>query len=292
MRRAGASERVPVDHHRNVPAALQPISRTLGRGMRAAEHSLRSALARVNPSPVFVLGNQKSGTSAIAALLARACGLSCALDMRREVRRPTYPAVVRGEISFARYVRNNRYEFSHELIKEPNLTLLYDGLAQTFPSAKRVFVVRDPRDNLRSLLSTLGIRGDLEALDPGHPALSLPGWSLVLDARPLGIPGDHYVDQLAHRWSHCARVYLEHEDAMALSRYETFEADKLAEIARIAGAIGLPVREDVSAMLERQFQPPGDRSQSWLEFFGAAHLERIEAICSKEMAALGYPPRG
>lgn len=278
-----------VDHHRRVPALLRPVSRALGRQFRFLQHRTRSALANVNPEPLFVLGNQKSGTSAIAGLLAQACGLSVSLDMLQEAQRPVFQRVVSGELSFDDYVRVHRFEFSLDVVKEPNLTLLYPQIVERFSASRAVFVLRDPRDNIRSLLNGLAIPGDLPALESRHKGRVNAGWELVLDGRWLGIEGEHYIEQLAGRWCYCANVYREHADALILCRYEDFLADKLGELRRLADALGLPVVVDVSGELDRAFQPAGDRDVAWEAFFGADNLATIERVCGEVMDDLGYP---
>jgi hypothetical protein len=278
----------PVGRHARVPDWLRPVSWWLGRRFRWWHHALRSAAARVHPRPIFVLGNQKSGTSAIAGLLARGCGLSVSLDMLQETYFPTFHRVPAGEQSFERYVRINRWEFSHAVVKEPNLTILYPWLAEAFPESPVVYVVRDPRDNIRSLLNAISVPGDLEKLEERHRGEMNAGWELVLDGRWLGIEGEHFIDALAARWVYCARVYRDNADSMHLCRYEDFEADKLGELDRLAELLGLRMVNDVTADLQRPFQPPGDRSVGWHDFFGPANLARIESICGEAMPSLGY----
>lgn len=275
------------DRHLLLPAPLRPLTRALGKRYRRLQHAIRNLGASPHPRPIFVLGNQKAGTSAIAALLARACGLSGSIDMLMEVDRPLFQRVHAGELAFERYLRRNRWEFSHAVVKEPNLTFLYPQLVRAFPTSPVVFVVRDPRDNLRSLLGSLGLPGDAAALDPGAWSRLSRGWRLVLDSRWLGIPGDHYIEQLAGRWLRCVQIYRENADAMLRCRYEDFHGDKLGELRRLADALGLPVVADVSAHLDEPFQPSGGRETGWREFFGN-NLARIESICGDEMAALGY----
>ncbi len=274
--------------HQRVPGELWRFTFGAGRIYRRVEHALRSVLARENPRPVFVLGNQKSGTTAIAALLGRACGLSVSLDMLQETNFPCFHRVIEGKLSFERYRRRNRFEFSHEIVKEPNLTLLYPFLAEAFPGSEMVFVVRDPRDNIRSQLNRLQIPGDLPGLEAAYRQRLNAGWKLVVDGRWLGIEGDHYVDQLAGRWLHCVRIYRQAADRMRLVRYEDFMADKLGELGRLAADLELPVIEDVRDALDRDFQPRGQRGADWRDFFGAENLARIEKICAEEMDSLGY----
>jgi len=272
--------------HDFVPAALRPYSEALGRRVRDLEARARNLLARVNRRPLFVLGNQKSGTTAVAALLAGATGRSVTLDLSREVWAPSFHTIP-DRLSFEDFVARHRFAFSRDIVKEPNLTLFHEELVRVFPEASFLFVSRDPRDNLRSLLDRVGVRGDLESLPADH-ALPNPGWRLVLDSSWRGIPGEHYIERLAHRWCFCAEVYLRNAGSMTLCRYEDFDADKSGTIARLAGELGLPLEADVSERLGYPFQPPGDRSRAWVDFFGGDNLARIEAICAQGMRALGY----
>jgi hypothetical protein len=278
------------DHHSGVPPLLRPLSRRVGRGYRRVEHTLRNARSTPHEAPIFVLGNQKSGTSAIAALLGRACGLDVSLDMLMEVGRPRIQEVPAGSLSLDAYIRLNRWEFSHALVKEPNLTFLYPQLAAAFPRSRFVFIARDPRDNIRSLLNAIRIPGDLARLEDRQTRELAPGWALVLDGRWCGVEGEHYIDQLAARWVRCIDIYLESRDAQTLCRYEDFLADKLGELTRVALALGQPVVSDVAAEVDRQFQTRGDRSVAWEAFFGPEHLSRIERICADGMRKLGYEP--
>jgi hypothetical protein len=277
------------DHHERVPEPFKPLSRSVGRVFRDLEHRARCALARANPHPVFVLGNQKSGTTAIAELLARMCELSIAVDLRREILRPTYPRVVTGEMSFSRYLRLNRWEFSHDIVKEPNLTLLYPQLAAHFPEMRCALVLRDPRDNLRSLLNRVGIPGDLPELAASRIAAVDPGWDLVLDGRWLGLAGDHYIEQLAARWNLCADVHLANAERVVALRYEDFVTDKVGAIRGLARSLALTPRRDIADQVDIQFQSRGDRGVAWPAFFGEENLARIERVCGERMRALGYP---
>jgi hypothetical protein len=254
------------------------------RARRAAE----GLTARPNPTPVFVLGHQKSGTSAIAALLARLTGRSVTIDLRNEDRRPTYAGLAAGQISFERFLRRNRLDFSREIVKEPNLTFFYPQLAERFPAARFVMVVRDPRSNSKSILDRLGLPGDLAELPAARVASLRRGWQLAFDRSWLGLPAGNYVDLLAARWNRCADVYLEQPTSFHLVRYEDFRAAKLETLEGLAGELGLACEHDIQPLLDRPFQPPGDRTTSVESFFGADNLERIESGCAERMGPLGY----
>lgn len=249
---------------------------------------VRTPLARINPRPILILGNQKAGTSAIAGLLGAAADASVTIDLRNE--QTAHPLFIRcraGDLPFAELVRRNRLDFSRDIVKEPNLSLLYDDLVSHFPSSPVVLIVRDPRDNIRALLNWMRLPGDAPAVDgPGLAHLTTVQRS-VIHSEWLGAAPGNYVESLAHRWNLIADIRLRHPERVRLIRYEDFCADKIGAIRRMADAVGLRARRDIRDQLDRQFQPRGDRSVSWTGFFGP-NLERITALCGDRMARLGY----
>ncbi|RME38856.1 MAG: hypothetical protein D6788_06610, partial [Planctomycetota bacterium] len=131
----------------------------LWKRMREAPYVVRRRFARPHPAPVIVLGNQKSGTTVIAALLAESAGCAVTLDIFFRFRRPVLARLLTGRDSLDRFIRRHPYWFSHPIIKEPSLTFFHDDLRRLFPSARFVFIVRDPRDNIRSILNRLRLPG-------------------------------------------------------------------------------------------------------------------------------------
>ena len=271
-----------------VPKPLQPYTLGLYRLMKRIGVALQSAACRVNPRPVLVLGNQKSGTTVIAAAFARLTGLTVTLDLLREVAAPTFHRIRAGELTFDRFVRRNKLDFSRQVIKEGNLTLFYPELKAYFPDSPMVFVLRDPRDNIRSILNRLQLPGDLPDLREEHLSTINEAWRLVLDNRWLGVEAEHYIDQLAARWCLTAQTYLDHAEDFVLIRYEDFLADKVGRIHRLAHELRLPPVNDIADMVDMQFQPRGDRGVLWDDFFGRDNLGRIHRICGATMERLGY----
>jgi hypothetical protein len=68
-------------------------------------------LATANESPIIVLGNQTSGTAAIAVLLAERAGLSIAYDLTVG---QSALVVHRGRASLDTLVEQNQLEFSRK----------------------------------------------------------------------------------------------------------------------------------------------------------------------------------
>ena len=249
---------------------------------------VQSLGAKVHPTPLIVLGNQKSGTTAIAALLADMVGLPVALDLKKEIHHPSIQRVKNGEISFADLVNRNKLDFSRPIIKEPALTFFYNELADYFPASRFVMVIRDPRDNIRSILNRLDVRGDLPDVGESEREKLTGAWPLIMDNRWLGIDGGNYIESLAHRWNYTTDLYKQNAERSVLVRYEAFLKDKVGVIAKLAKTLGLPQRHDISDRVDLQFQPAGNRSARPLEFFGRDNLARIESICSTRMAEFGY----
>lgn len=255
------------------------------RGRRAVE----TRFARIQAAPIIVLGNHKSGTSAITALLGHMTGLTWSVDFRRELKGAKYLDVAEGRMSFDEFMQRNRLDFSRDIVKENHLTTMYDDLRVALPDSKVVLIVRDPRDNNRSLLNRLSIPGNLSVLDAQTWARVPRVWKLVLDGRWLGLDGANYIEMLAQRWNLTSDVFLRHPGDVILQRYEDFLEDKTGATERLATRLGLERRRDIASRLDRAYQPRGDQNISWSDFYGPVNLQRIEAICAERMEQLGYP---
>ena len=120
---------------------------------------LRSRKPATAPRLV-VIGMPKSGTTVLAMLLGAASGSTVASDPLHRLDKAKIrfrDALYGGELSLSRLVAENQKFFSSSLVKDPNFTFFMDQLRGTFPLAKFVFIVRDPRDNIRSMLNRLAI---------------------------------------------------------------------------------------------------------------------------------------
>ncbi len=249
---------------------------------------VRTLGARVHPAPVIMLGNQKSGTTAIAALLSEMTGVPATLDLKKEMNEPVIDRVKTGGLSMAEFVALNKLDFSQPIIKEPSLSAFYDELAAYFPHATFVMVIRDPRDNLRSILNRLKIPGNLESLTGDYSGEITRAWELIIDGRWLGLDGGNYIEMLAERWNYVTDSYLENSDSIHLVKYEDFVGDKIGTLESLARTLNLEPKHDVSHRVDVQFQPAGDKSVRWDEFFGPDNLAAIERICGTRMTTLGY----
>lgn len=242
---------------------------------------------RSDNTRIVILGNQKSGTSVIAHLLADFGDLSKTIDIP-EIWGRNLTKLLRGETILSDLSRRYPHRFFAQLVKEPNLTFFYTDLKSIYTDAQFVFILRDPRDNIRSILNRLDLPGDLKRLDEAtHP---IPhSWRLIFDPALFNFGEmDHYIDILSMRWNHTVDVYLKNRDAFHLITYEAFSANKVRTISTLAADLGLPKVHDISAKIDIQYQPRGNREISWIDFFGQENLHRIEMKCEKQMLQLGY----
>lgn len=241
--------------------------------------------------PIVMLGNQKTGSTAIAALLAEATGEPVTLDLQRAIKDVGWQLCVKyGVTEFEEVAHRYKEDFSRAIIKEPSLSYFYKEMVGLIPNAKFVFIHRNPYQNIRSILNRLKVPGNLQGIDYNDwPELKkTPVWRLALDSSWLGRPQGTYIEGMAHRWDVAARTYLDAKDDFISIRYEEFTQNKKAVIENLAHQLGLTVRKDISASVDVQHQPKGNRGVSPCDFFGEENLAVIRNICSESAEQLGY----
>ncbi len=69
---------------KKVPSRSKPVIINLLNLFKTGEFIMRGALVKIHKAPVFILGNQKAGTSVISALLSQTTGCSVSIDLARE----------------------------------------------------------------------------------------------------------------------------------------------------------------------------------------------------------------
>ena len=271
-----------------IPSSIQPFYQKIRSFRYQVEGELKKLTTPVHPHPILVLGNQKSGTSAIAALLAENTGLSVTIDITQEVDYPIYHHVLLGKLSFNTYIQRHKLYFSKAIIKEPNLTLFYQELINYFPQAKFVFIIRDPRDNIRSIFNRLNLPGNLDEIQPEQGKKISQAWQLIVNNVGLNLPGSNYIERMAYRWNYMADVYGNHSEKMILIRYEDFLKDKVSQIEKLAQQLGLKPVNDIADKVNIQFQVRGDKNVKWQDFFGKDNLSKIELICAENLRKFNY----
>lgn len=267
--------------------------RALVRDPGAAFSDARAVLLHRRAVQVISLGHQKSGTTAVAALLAAAIDARLANDPFYFIDQGSASTLERifqdkGELRTA--VMSHRRRFCQPVLKDPDLTFLYPESKMLFSNARAFFVVRDPRSMIRSIADRL----KLSAADLARPAgeLELPNrhWQLICAGTLPATDGETVAEVLAHRWSLAAQCFLNHRAELPLVVYERFVADKMSVIRNLIGELGLPLRRDISGLLDVQFQPKGNSRSPLADRLGIESLGRIVTICEPLMPEFGYQP--
>ena len=237
--------------------------------------------------PILILGNQKTGSTAIARLLAHYAQLSMAVDVPPAWKKERQ--LVTGAQSVPSFIQETRYYFRRALVKENVLTLVTPALLKTLPHARVVFIVRHPAHNIRSILDRLALPG--RPLPFNELDVPSPVWKRVVDSRWLGLRAQNHIASLAERWNHVTNIYLQHRNHLHLIRYEDFTGNKPGTIHRLAGHLALPKRQEIHPLVDVSFQPPGPhRSVQLAQFFTEEALQLINDRCAAGMQALGYEP--
>lgn len=139
-------------------------------------------------------------------------------------------------------------------------------LGKTWPDARYVHLIRDPRDVAISSLK-LGWSG--------HPYFSSETW------RKAESDWDRLKEELS-------------EDRICELRYEALVTDPRAELTRLCAFLGLPYDEALFSYVETSTYsfPKAELAERWRRSLSPAHVDFIEARIRPLMAARGYPPEG
>ena len=115
-----------------------------------------------------------------------------------------------------------------------------------------------------------------------------PLWMPVITGTSGHCTGNNYIEILASRCNKAMELCKNNFSSPFIVRYEDFLADKEGTINKLASALGLDVRYDISEIRDKPFQPPGNPGISWQEFFGQRNLAVIEDICASNISWFGY----
>ncbi len=265
-------------------------SQSLGSARYRIRERWRRYTSQANPNPILVFGNQKSGTSAVTALLGETTGLSYTVDMFC-LYGDLEERLLKKETSLDELLDRARFYFSREIIKEPGFTFFYKELCTHFPNSPQVFVLRNPYDNIRSILNRANLPGNLEDLKDTHWHYireKLPYWQVVFDGTLADHKGNTYIETLALRCRRVFEIYLNSKTNVIPIRYESFKENKVEVIHKLASDLNLPIKHNIEQIKDTQFQPKGNSSIDTETFFGERNMERIRKICGEVAFKVGY----
>jgi len=236
---------------------------------------------------IYILGNQKSGTTIISKLIEQATGLPTLHDFP-----PKYYEALSllsgNKINFKQFYKLAKKEFIYnQIIKEPQLTFSFSELKKVHKKSKVVIIIRDPRDNIRSILNRVNLRGDLQNVDISKLDI-IEAWKSILYSKNIGVTSSEYIDNLANRWNIIVKIYEQNKNDIILVRYEDFLKNKKGFIEQLCKYLEIKYKYDISKKTEIQYQSKGNRNVAWIDFFGKENLSRINNICKEGISNFNY----
>lgn len=214
------------------------------------------------------------------------------------------PAVVAQlEEAFVRRLRNRQGAAPPQnasglrmLEKTPKNALRVPFLAAAFPDALFVYLYRDMRDTISSMLD--GWRSERFVTYPKLPGWEGPPWSFLLTPGWRELSGKPLAEVVAMQWSTATRYLLDDLDALPADRwciasYDALVDDSQQEMERVAAFIGAEwdVTIDQPLPLSRSVLSAPDR-EKWKR--NAADLEvalpLVADVAARARALFASPP--
>jgi hypothetical protein len=162
------------------------------------------------------------------------------------------------------------------LEKTPKNSLRVPFLARVFPEAHFIYLYRDPRQVLSSMIEAW-TTGRFRTY-PQLPGWSGAAWSLLLVPGWRELIGRPLHEIVAAQWNAATRLLLDDLEALpvercTIARYDALLADPTAQIRRLHAAVGLEWDEaQVSLRLSKYTVSPPD-AEKWRR-----HAAEIEAV--------------
>jgi hypothetical protein len=246
-----------------------------------------SSLKREKNTKVVVLGHQKSGTTAIANLIAKAAKLSYANDPIYNTDKDSTRVLkylYEDLSSFYLHVEKNKSKFFHNVVKDPDFSFSFEAVKELYPHSKYLFVYRSPVDTIRSIFNRLGIDGryDEKSINSNMLRGGTKQWEYILN----GVGNDDFtvVERLSHRIKRSTEIYRENRNELILLKYEDFIVNKRAFIEGCCEVLQLPVKKNISSDVDTQFQPKGNAKTDTETFFGLKNFELVQSICGDSIS--------
>lgn len=246
---------------------------------RWAYQKVRYCLSRPNRKSILLFGLNKSGTTAALRLIAKSSASSYFDDFPYFL--GGWEDVLAGKKSPDEYFFANKHAFSRDIIRFPIDQRSFELANDFFELSSFIVTVRNPIENIKSILSRLRIPGDRDSIEPEVIASFHPEWRAMFSRR------SNYIDSLIDCWVDAYQTERWVSDPNAvLFRYEDFLADKNAYIKRKVEQLGLRAQNTISADVDRQFQPAGSKMPNDI-FFGK-NLDRIADRTRLVACKFGY----
>lgn len=128
------------------------------------------------------------------------------------------------------------------LEKTPKNALRIPFLAKAFPEARFIYLYRDPRETLSSMIEAW--QSGRFRTYPNLPSWNGLPWSLLLVPGWRELIGRPLHQIVASQWETTTRILLDDLESLPperclVARYDAFIADPAAEVSRLSGALGI-----------------------------------------------------
>ena len=112
-----------------LPQKFKPLSRDLGFSINSIIYKIKCIGKKTHLYPIFIGGNQKSGTSVIAGLLGKISNKKTSIDLFYSgFNYSLFQKWKDKKITTKEFINKNKLEFSSEIIKEPHFSVFYQTM--------------------------------------------------------------------------------------------------------------------------------------------------------------------
>jgi uncharacterized protein (TIGR03032 family) len=183
------------------------------------------------------------------------------------------------------------------LEKTPKNALRVPFLAEAFPDARFVYLYRDPRETISSMLDAW--RSGRFVTYPDLPGWGGSPWSLLLTPGWQELDGRPLAGVVASQWATTTNVLLDdlqalEPDRWCVASYDRLVADPRAEIGLLCGFLELDWDDDLADPLPNSRHtldsPHPDKWQRNAEEL-TPHLQEVSATAERARQVFAEPPR-
>jgi len=223
-----------------------------------------------------ICGYERSGTTIIGLMMAKATGMSL-LNDPPESYRTNLDILHKNGLNkkFAKQVR------THEIVKVPGFAAVLPQLKSQFGEFQTLYIMRDPRDAICSAI---------ERTEKGPKVAHI---NLFWTPPLSGVPDEDMVLGMAGRWREYAMLAKSYEKQnngkVYWLKYEFWWQDKIGALRLVTDALGLPfskeglrqmcdvqVNKNLNRGIPRNIAGPG----RWKRDLSERDARRVEAICN------------
>ena len=225
-------------------------------------------ITKPNKDALWVFGVQKSGTSAIAGLLAHRANKTVTLDTPY-LWEPYYSEIISGNLSLKHHVIKNPFPFSKDIIKEPAASVMIGHIEKIFNLPQYLFIYREPHDVIRSILNRLDLPGNKKNVN-FHSIDA--NWQIHFKSH-----GKNYINDLIELWInvYSQKEYINNPNCILVT-YKDFVQDKQKFIDGLCKKLNYKPVKDIAHLLDHNFQPKGNSNVNLKSFFGEENYNNIE----------------